>query len=507
MKLRRVSDGKTFSIDERRDLVRAGGEGKVFAVQDSRTLVAKVYHSPGDRRAKLEAMLRNPPQDDATPGHASIAWPKDLLEDANGSNGKFVGFLMPRVERGNGFHEFSNPTLRAKKHPNFTFRDLHIVASNAASSFWALHDKGYVVGDVNEGNLLIRDDALATVVDTDSFQVPKADGTNFRCKVGREEYTPPELQGVILADVDREVDQDLFGLSVLLFQLLMYGFHPFSGVPTFQGEAWPLGRRITDGNFPWDGSSKPFKVPPLAPSLEVLDPRLQKLFVEAFERGRGGSGNGSGRGRPKARLWKREIDGAIGRLRYCRKSAKHWYGDHLSACPWCEREQKLAVLTKAQSQSRVGRSAPSTSVSGPRLAPAPRVAPTPVFTPEIQPGRWRFHSNQEAVQAMGGMVDANQIYDLRPDGSSVVQGVITVMGIRADFVANGRWTYDYVNKVLAINGMLQMKMNFGDPLMNLIGGGMPAQQFNAHLTVVSGSPGRWMVRDANNGLTYLFERL
>jgi DNA-binding helix-hairpin-helix protein with protein kinase domain len=495
MRLRRVSDGKTLAIDERRDLIRAGGEGKVFRTPDNRALVAKVYHSPGDRRAKLEAMLQNPPRDDATPGHASIAWPIDLLEETDGAR-RVVGFVMPRVDRASGFHEFSNPTLRAKKHPQFTFRDLHIVASNAASAFWALHDKGYVVGDVNEGNLLIRDDALATVVDADSFQVPKADGTTFRCRVGREEFTPPELQGLTLADIDREVAHDLFGMSVLLFQLLMEGFHPFSGVPTFQGEAWPLGRRIVDGNFPWGGSSTPFKVPPLAPPLKVLDPRLQKLFIQAFE---------SRNGRPEARLWKRELDAAIERLRQCKQNAQHWYGRYLKACPWCEREQKLASLSQAQKQMRVDQSSPSTSV--PVQRPAPPPPPPPVFTPEIQPGRWRFHSNQQAVQAMGGLANADQIYDLRPDGSCIVQGVMVLMGVGVEFLGNGRWTYDYVNKVLVINGMLQMKMNFGDAFMNMFAGSVPPQPLNAHLTVVSGSPGRWMVRDSSNGLTYLFERL
>ncbi len=143
MKIRRMSDGKQFVIDERKDLVRAGGEGKVFRVRSDDAIVAKIYHEPGDRRIKLETMLRNPPEDDATPGHSSIAWPLDLLEDANGTR-RFLGFVMPKVDRASGFHEFSNPTLRSRKHPQFTFRDLHIVASNAASAFWALHQKGYV---------------------------------------------------------------------------------------------------------------------------------------------------------------------------------------------------------------------------------------------------------------------------------------------------------------------------------------------------------------------------
>lgn len=509
MKVRAVNGDRTYVIDDRRDLVRAGGEGGVYRLRGAPTLVAKLYHEPAGRRAKLEAMLRNPPVDDATPGHKSIAWPVDILEAANGSRG-FLGFVMPMVDRASAFHEFSNPSRRAKQHPRFTFRDLHVVASNAASAFWALHQKGYVVGDVNEGNLLIRDDGLATVVDTDSFQVADPSGKVFRCKVGREEFTPPELQRVVLAEVDREVRHDLFGLSVLLFQLLMEGFHPFSGVPVFKGEAWTLGRRIAEGNFPWDGSSKPYKVPPLAPPLEVLDPRLQRLFIDAFT---------TPRKRPNARLWKREIDAAINRLQSCGRVQSHAFGKHLSDCPWCARDALLgngrkpprgasepvvsvsaiSVPRSFNSQSRPSRSLPRLSM--PTISP-----PRPVS--EITPGTWRLHPNPQVQQMFGGLIGSDQIYELRPNGSCNVRGVMNIMEMRSEFTADCSWSYDYVNKLLAIDGLLRVKhMDLGNPWMNMFGGAIPPQPFNARLTVVDGVPGRVTVRDESSGINFPFVRL
>ena len=61
----------------------------------------------------------------------------------------------------------------------------------------ALHERGYVVGDVNESNILVNRGALVTLIDTDSFQVRSAEQV-YRCRVGKPEYTPPELQRAAL---------------------------------------------------------------------------------------------------------------------------------------------------------------------------------------------------------------------------------------------------------------------------------------------------------------------
>jgi DNA-binding helix-hairpin-helix protein with protein kinase domain len=61
------------------------------------------------------------------------------------------------------------------------------------------------VSDVNQSNFLVNDQALATLVDTDSFQVRDPDGSKvYRCPVGTPDYTPPEMQGVAFAGVNRK---------------------------------------------------------------------------------------------------------------------------------------------------------------------------------------------------------------------------------------------------------------------------------------------------------------
>ena len=175
-------------------------------------------------------MLANPPEDPASAqGHVSIAWPSDLLLH----QGAFRGYVMPLVEGMLPLVNFYVPKLRREKRPLFDYYYLVTAALNVATAMRALHERDYVIGDVNESNILVSDRALATVVDTDSFQVSDAaTGAIYRCLVGKPEFTPPELQvpGTNFARVNRAREHDSFGLAVMLFQLLMEGTHPFDGV-------------------------------------------------------------------------------------------------------------------------------------------------------------------------------------------------------------------------------------------------------------------------------------
>ena len=187
-------------------------------------------------------MVANPPENPmAQEWHIAIAWPFDLLRTVDDSQ-RIVGFLMPCVKGMYPILDFYNPKTRRQKCPFFNYRYLHRAASNLAAAVGALHAREYCIGDVNESNILVSDTALVTLVDTDSFQVREAaNGTVYRCPVGKPEFTPPELQGKSFGQLDRTPEHDLFGLAVLIFQLLMEGSHPFSGI--FQGIGDPASLR------------------------------------------------------------------------------------------------------------------------------------------------------------------------------------------------------------------------------------------------------------------------
>jgi DNA-binding helix-hairpin-helix protein with protein kinase domain len=317
----------------------SGGEARIFALPDHPRQVAKLWHKPTEERAsKLRTMLDNPPVDPmAGQGHVAIAWPDDVMTLGTTAS-QVVGFVMPRVESMHPIIDFFNPKTRVQRSPLFTWFYLHRTARNLVIAIRALHERGYVVGDLNESNILVAETALVTLVDTDSFQVWDAEtGTLHRCRVGRPEFTPPEMQGHSFARVNREPAQDLFGVGTLVFQLLMEGTHPFAGVFHGPGEAPVFAERIAAGHFPHTGSAQaPYSPSPAAPKFGWLHPVLQDLFVRCFC-----DGHATPTSRPDTVSWQYGLEEAEAALVSCHDNAQHVFSSHLPACPWCERRELL----------------------------------------------------------------------------------------------------------------------------------------------------------------------
>ena len=350
MQLLRSSNRQILNLSEDNEL-GLGGEARIYLLPGPNALAAKVYHRPTlEHGAKLAAMLANPPEDPtAGQGHTSIAWPSELLLSRD-DNQQVLGFLMPLVQGMNPIIDFYHPKTRRREHPLFNFLYLLRTARNLAGCVAALHARGYVIGDLNESNILVSDTALVTWVDTDSFQVhDSANGKTYRCRVGKPEFTPPELQSVTFSEQDRLPQHDCFGLAVLLFQLLMEGTHPFAGRHFGPGEPPSLEQRIGAGHFPYARASGPTQLPMrAAPPFESLHPALRQLFVRCFIDGHAQPGT-----RPDAATWQNTLEAAEGDLAVCSENEQHRYSSHLASCPWCERQKFLRGLDPFPSRQAV----------------------------------------------------------------------------------------------------------------------------------------------------------
>ncbi|ARV57713.1 hypothetical protein BZZ01_02830 [Nostocales cyanobacterium HT-58-2] len=370
--LRCLPNQKISNINLATSLGR-GGEACIYTVPTDAGLVAKVYHKPTPAQArKLEVMLAHPPENPtASLGHISIAWPIELLHSSDGST-EVIGFLMPRIRGMRPIIDFYNPRTRRQHCPLFNYQYLIRTARNLASAFAALHASGYCVGDVNESNILVGDTALVTIVDTDSFQVQDPEnGVVYRCHVGKPEFTPPELQNKTFAQCDRSFAHDLFGLAVLIFQLLMEGTHPFSGIYQGAGEPPPYEARIGAGHFTYSQKRRvPYVPTPIAPPWDILPLSLQELFIRCFE-----DGHNDPQMRPSAQTWLTALADAENSLISCTINPQHRYSNHLDRCPWCERSLRLggrdpfpslkAIANKEHLQPRAQHKR--------RQAPAPRI--------------------------------------------------------------------------------------------------------------------------------------
>ena len=152
--------------------------------------VAKIYARRPDAHAsrKLGAMVQL-----GTDELASIAaWPQNLLHDPR--TGNVVGFLMPRIDAHHEIHKLYGPADRKRAFPDAAWGFLVRASRNLAAAFDAVHRHGHVIGDVNQGNVVVSRKATVRLIDCDSFQITHL-GRSYPCRVGVPLFTPPELQG------------------------------------------------------------------------------------------------------------------------------------------------------------------------------------------------------------------------------------------------------------------------------------------------------------------------
>lgn len=305
----------------------SGGEGEVFRINEHPRLVAKIYAKtlPPRQVAKLEAMVRA--GDDAL--RTVAAWPTGILHTGT----KPVGFTMPLLEAQRPLHELFGPKSRQEQFPNAHWKFLIHTGRNLARAFTVLHERNVVVGDVNSNNIVVCGDATAHLIDCDSFQFPW-NGSLFRCNVGVADYQPPELQHGDLSRIDRLPQHDVFGLAVIIFQLLFVGKHPFAGVlPAGVTATGAIGANVAARRFFYarEARQRGLRPPPGSPTLGALTPLVAELFTQAFL--------GEAARRPSAANWYAALEELEGRTVVCDQDPAHRHVRD-AACPWCALERQ-----------------------------------------------------------------------------------------------------------------------------------------------------------------------
>ncbi len=306
----------------------SGGEGAVFAVEGQPALAAKIYHRTplaADHREKLEAMIER------QSGALAVvsAWPQSLLLNPRG---EACGILLPKIVDALQLHELYGTSNRRAQFPYVKWHHMVLAARNVAAAFECMHKSGIVVGDVNQGNLLVDREMCVRFIDCDSFQV-EANGNVYNCPVGTPHFTPPELQSKKLRDKPRTPEQDRFGMAVLIFHLLFVGRHPFAGRYYGDGEL-TIERAIAERRFAFskDRSETLVEPPPASLQRGDVSPGVAALFEAAFR--------GEPDERPKARRWVEALEEMVRHRKACPMDQAHIYCALGKECPWCRIEDE-----------------------------------------------------------------------------------------------------------------------------------------------------------------------
>jgi hypothetical protein len=373
-----TSSGRPIAVGR---LLATGGEGEVFAITSPRDVVFKKYLPIAFSRdpalqQRLQVMAANRPVGWREPssGHVTLAWPTEVVL----ANGRFAGFLMPAVDMNSTveLHRITNPSDRRQATGTtswaqmFNWKYLVYTAANLARATEGLHDVGVVIGDFNERNVRVSREASVTLLDCDSMQVTDpATGKRLFCRVGRPEFTPPELINADWSKTVRHPSSDLFALAIHIYQFLLEGEHPFRGVWAGPGDKPSVSELAKRGDWAHKvgGLLKPR---PSAIPVTLLPGAIVEMFRKAFE-----DGAANPAARPSAADWEQALGHLANSLQQCTADSGHFYPSTLTACPWCIRNKQTAT----QQQPLVPLTGPANA--GPANAMPPNFYGSPYQAP------------------------------------------------------------------------------------------------------------------------------
>ncbi|HTD27894.1 MAG TPA: hypothetical protein VK660_00735, partial [Xanthomonadaceae bacterium] len=283
--------------------IEGAGDG-VYSVPRSREVVA-IIHDDGSslavRERKVEAMLKKPPAlpDIVEDGERFVrmAWPVASLYD---KSRRFVGFLTPAVDMQatspleSVLHE---DQARAEGLPTSLGAKINL-AARLAVAITELHQLEHHVVHLTPANLrFYRQSLHLTLIGCERFSI-YANLERFAAHpdagVIASHYLAPEFQGQPIPRA-KEESQDRFALAVLVFQLLNFGIHPFTGIPTRADVPDDIPGRIARNCYAYGSIPHPDLEPSPGSGHLAMPRELRTLFDRAFAT--------DGRPRPPALDW------------------------------------------------------------------------------------------------------------------------------------------------------------------------------------------------------------
>jgi DNA-binding helix-hairpin-helix protein with protein kinase domain len=207
----------------------SGAQGEVYDVTSEPGIVVKLYKDTrtfAEYDRKIGAMLTMRPN--LTPvslngkTYIQIAWPIGKVTD---HRGQFRGFAMPKIEldQSTALENILQRTSRQRLKLPENYRARVLLAANLASVIAEIHAVGHYMIDMKPLNMrFYRLTSYMALIDTDGFSINGP--ARIPARHCSDDYTAPEAHGKIAAVLGLE--QDLFALAVIIFQLLNNGIHP-----------------------------------------------------------------------------------------------------------------------------------------------------------------------------------------------------------------------------------------------------------------------------------------
>ncbi|QQP96256.1 hypothetical protein [Lysobacter enzymogenes] len=367
-----LTTGSAIVIGSRRSrlgpLIKSGGAGSVYLLADDPHSVAKIYHArvdPPSYTDRIEAMLqlrpKLPDQYEAGKRYVQIAWPDSTVRDAHG---RFVGFSMPAldVQSTNEVEQIlQERQARAASLPVGLGHKVTL-AANLASVLAALHAQHHYVVDLKPVNLrFYRASLYIALLDCDGFSI-QGRGRRFHAPQFTPDYLAPEYQIRALDEAGEET-QDRFALAVVIFQLLNFGIHPYSGRPAYDRVPTDVPGRIRERCYAYSQRGNPVMAPNPVSGHALMPRGLRDLFDRAF-------GDEPAQ-RPSSAEWSETLRAyaqpSRGLIVICAKNREHQHYAN-EPCAACVRHD----LLNATARKAAARPPPAARAAAARAQPQPQ---------------------------------------------------------------------------------------------------------------------------------------
>ena len=431
-----------------------GGEGDIYLLHhQGKSYALKIYFEPSlEKKNKVLAMIENAPDGAVQSINALIiiqlAWPVGICFESD----NFKGFLMPYVDlsHSNTLDFYLDKRLYEEKFPgnplSLPFK-IDIV-KNLASVIKLLHSKGHFFIDFKPQNVRVYDRYnLISLIDCDGFSILSKDGRRFLAKSYSSEYIAPEALQTNSKPEVLSIDQDLFALSVVLFQLLNFGIHPYSGLITQGDSSTTTDDKVSKGYYPYGKVGHP-KIQPIKGSIhKTIDDSIMALFDRAF--------SNNVKIRPSIDEWVNALDAIQKNKKLVKCSLQPNKLDHIhfegKECQSCLREG-LAKRVKVKSKIP--------SLNSSKNPFYTNQQPSSVSKSGLLPFEKWF------LYALGGVIAIAILINLGDEKttlkSNTVAQIDSVIPLPENLLSeiNGNWSNDACEKIVRINSSSTPSLNY-----------------------------------------------
>lgn len=280
--------------------ITEGGEGIIYSYKDNIVKQYKPHVNIAEKKQKIQALINA-----ALP--LCVIAPTDVVYD---SNGKFIGYIMPRV-KGEDFKKLSNKKYVTAT--GITTKDILKMLIDIKNTLDVLHKQDIYVGDLNDQNILFNANTNDVYfIDTDSWSVAGID-----CTVAMDLFKDPKLQG---SNFDASTDN--YAFAVLAWKALTR-IHPFGGTmsPDINIlERMQKGLSIINNNR--------VTIPRAAKNWDILSPELISRFESIFNN--------------TSREFSNELLYLYDNLSFCDRCNDYYYSKYTS-CPICDKNAKIQL--------------------------------------------------------------------------------------------------------------------------------------------------------------------